>query len=435
MKSRLMVAAICTFFLTTSISFGYKATFIPRLSVNGEYTDNISLTENKDLKKDDVITTITPGFSAEILGENNGAEISYDASYAFYDEFDEFNTWRHNANFKGWSQIAKNTRLNIRDNFTYTEDPIIHEDVAQIRTEDSELPIDSTVRKNRRVHYRNFAGVNIGHQFGKYHSFRIGYNHYLRKNKDSSDDDNQYHNPSAGLSYWFSPKWGFEVGGYYKRGEFESSDDVDLYNGFVGLNKRFGKHFVGYIRYSHIVVNTERETEDDTTFNPSIGFKYDIEKDISVLFDAGYFYNDFKLRKDVDAFNGSLRLIKEFEHGKINLSALAGYDYSFFGEEKLGFNQFYEGGVSGNYRLAKFVNGRIFGSYRNSEYTDESDREDEIVRVGASLTWQALEWMSLDLGYRFRSVNSTIETNEYDENRVNVRITLTPKQPFRTSRY
>ena len=45
MKSKIFLVAVCTFFLTTSISFGYTATFIPRLSVNGEYTDNLFLTE------------------------------------------------------------------------------------------------------------------------------------------------------------------------------------------------------------------------------------------------------------------------------------------------------------------------------------------------------------------------------------------------------
>jgi hypothetical protein len=117
MKSRSILTAICTFFLTTSISFGYTATFMPRISVNGEYTDNVLLSENDNAIQDDVITTISPGFSAEILGKNNGAKISYDGAYAFYNEFDEFNGWRHRANLSGWSQITKHTRLGIRDNF------------------------------------------------------------------------------------------------------------------------------------------------------------------------------------------------------------------------------------------------------------------------------------------------------------------------------
>ena len=255
MKKRLFLAAICIFFLTTSMSFGYKATFLPRISVNGEYTDNIFLTDNKDLKEEDIITTIKPGFTAEILGKNNGAKISYDAAYAMYKNYDEFDGWRHNANFKGWSQMAKNTRLDIRDSFSYTEDPIRDENIAEERTEDPENPVDSTVRKSRRIYYTNFANINLNHQFGEYHSFSVAYSHYLRNDDDPGYEDNQYHNPSAGLRYWFGPQWGFEVNGSYQLNQYEFSEDIDLFAGNVGLLKRFGKHFIGYIRYTQVVVN------------------------------------------------------------------------------------------------------------------------------------------------------------------------------------
>jgi len=435
MKKRLFLSAICIFFLTTSMSFGYKATFLPRVSVDGQYTDNIFLTDNENSIEEDFITTITPGFSAEILGKNNGAKISYDAAYAMYKNYDEFDGWRHNANFNGWSQMAKNTRLDIRDSFLYTEDPIKDENLAIDRTEDPEKPVDSTVRKSRRIYYKNFANIKLNHQFGEYHSFTVGYSHYLRNDDDPNYEDNQYHNPSAGLRYWFGPQWGFEIKGEYQLNQYEFSEDIEVYVGNVGLLKRFGKNFIGYIRYRQVVVNYQGEENDDQTYNPSIGFDYDIAKDISVKLDAGYFRNDFKLREDTDAFNGSLRLIKEFERGKINLSALGGFDYDFYGAEKLGFSKYYEGAVSGNYQLAKFINGRIRGSYRNTEYIDRSDRKDKIGTVGAGLTWQALEWMYIGLDYRYRSLDSTIDINSYDENRASVSITLVPTVPFHTSRY
>jgi len=434
MKSRIFLAAICTFFLTTSISFGYKATFIPRISVQGEYTDNIFLTENKDLKEDDVITTITPGFTGELVGKKGNAKLSYDPSYAFYDEFDEFNGWRHNARFSGLYRMTKKTLFNISDYFLYTEDPLLNDNIAKARTEDPTTPIDSTVRKTREIYTRNSASVSLSHQFGEYHSFNVGYNHYFLDNDDPNIEDKQSHNPSAGLRYWFGPKWGFDVNGNYTRGEFDVSDDVDIYRARVDLLKNFGKHFLGYIRYSHSVVNYEGETEDDTVYNPSIGFKYDIEKDISLNFDVGYFYNDYEFRKSESGASGDIRLIKRFERGRINFSAIGGADYSLFGAEDLGFNVYYGTGVSGTYHIAKHLNGNIFGSYRNSDYTD-SNREDERITAALGLTWKVLEWMRIGVNYRFRTVESTNEANDYDENRVHVRIKLVPTVPFHTSRY
>jgi outer membrane receptor protein involved in Fe transport len=435
MKSRLCFAAICFFFLTASTSFGYKATFLPRISVEEGYTDNILLTPNNDFKEDDYITTVTPGFTGELSGEKGDAKISYDASYAFYNQHDEFNGWRHQANLLGKYMIAKNTRFNIADHFLYTEDPNRSADIAQIRTENPTLPIDTTERKTRELYTTNYASVGLNHQFGKYHAFRLGYSHYLLNNDDPAYEDKQEHKASGGLTYWFGPEWGFDVDGQYTRGIFEVSNNLDEYQGSVSLLKRFGKHFIGYVRYSHSVVTYENESGQDTTYIPSVGFKYDIEKDISLIVDAGYFFTESDFRANQSSPSGDLRLIKRFEHGKLNLALLGGYDYSLYGAESLGYAVYYEASASLTHRLAKHVDGRIFGSYRDTKYKDASDREDKSPRIGVGLDWQALQWMNLGLNYRYQKVDSTLDTETYDENRVSVDITLIPITPFHTSRY
>jgi len=435
MKSRIILAVICTFFLFTSISFGYNLTFTPRLSVNGEYSDNILLTENNDLKEDDYITTISPGFSAELIGKKGDATISYDPSYAFYDQFDEFNGWRHRARFSGMYMTTKNTRLDVRDDFLYTEDPIRYDDLAKVRTEDPTLPIDTSERKTRRTYRTNYANVGLNHQFGEYHSFSLGYSYGLLSNDDAQYEDKQNHNVSAGLTYWFGPKWGFDVSGSYKHGEFEVSDNVNEYGGSINLLKRFDKHLIGYIRYSHLVVKYDGESGDDTTYIPTIGFKYDIEKDISLIADAGYFYTDSERRENTSNAIGDLRLIKRFEHGQLNLAVLGGYDYDLYGAQTNGYGEYYEVSISLSHQLAKHLNGNILGSYRDTKYKDQSDREDKRPTAGLGVTWRALEWMNIGLNYRFRSVDSTIDANDYDENRVSVNITIFPTVPFHTSRY
>jgi hypothetical protein len=435
MKSKLFLAAICFFFLTTSTSFGYNVTFLPRLSVQGEYSDNIFLEPNNNLKEDDYITTVTPGFTAKLVGKKGKATASYDPSYAFYNRFDDLNRWRHDARLSGEYSATKFTGFKVLEHFTYTEDPIRQNNIAEIRTEEPTVPVDTTERKTRRVYTRNFASINLNHQFGKYHSFGLGYSNYLLNNDDPAYEDKQEHKASAQLTYWFGPKWGFDVGGQYTRGIFEVSDNVNQYQGNVSLLKRFGKQFIGFIRYTHLVVNYDDRSGSDTTYIPSVGFKYDIEKDISLIADAGFFYTESDFRGNQSSPNGDLRLIKEFEHGRLNLALLGGYDYSFYSTETLGYGVYYEASASLSRQLGKHVYGNIFGSYRDTKYKDLNDREDKRPIVGVGVSWQALQWMNLGLNYRYRSVDSTIDTEDYTENRVSVRVTLTPKVPYHTSRY
>jgi len=434
MKSRLFLAAICTFFLTTSISFGYTATFLPRLSVQGQYTDNVLLTPS-DFKEHDIITTVSPGFTGELVGKKGSAAISYDASYAFYDKFDDFNGWRHRASLSGKYLISKNTNFNIKDNFLYTEDPNRDYNIAVIRTEEPSVPIDTTERKSRRIYTTNFASVGLNHQFGKNHSFRLGFTHYLLNNDNPTYEDNQSYTPSVGLTYWFGPQWGFDVDGSYGRTDYEFSDNVDQYQGSVSLLKRFGRNFIGYIKYLYSVVSYEGKTGDDKSYVPSAGFRYDIEKDISLIADFGYFFTDSERRDNTSGPSGDLRMIKRFEHGQLNLAVLGGYNYSLTGAENLGYSEYYEASVSFSHQLAKHVNGNVFGSYRDTKYKDQSDREDKRPTVGLGFSWEVSEWMYIGLDYQFRTVDSTIDSEDYTENRVSIRVTLAPTQPFHTSRY
>ena len=435
MKLRSFLAAIIIFLLTTSISFGYNLTFRPRLSVQGQYTDNILLEPNNNLKQDDYITTVNPGFTANLAGKKGNAYISYDPSYAFYNRFDEFNGWRHEAAFSGLYMIGKNTRFNVKDNFLYTEDPYGFENIAVIRTEEPGIPIDTTARQTRLTYTSNYASVNLDHQFGKYDYFTLSYTHNVLNNDDPAYENKQNHNASAELTHWFGPKWGFEVAGGYTRGIFEVSDNINEYQGRLSLLKRFNKHFIGYIRYTHFVVTYDGRTGNDTSYIPTVGFKYDIEKDISLLADAGFFYTDSDFRDNTSNAIGDLRLIKQFEHGSLNLALLGGYDYDVYGAQTLGYGEYYEVSVSLRHQLAKYVNGNIFGSYRNTKYKDQSDREDKSPTFGIELNWKALQWMNIGLNYSFRSNDSTVDSENFKENRVSVRITLVPKVPFHTSRY
>ena len=56
---------IATIFFTVSNAAAFQATFLPRMSVSGEYTDNFFLTE--DNEEDEFITVISLGFTTELL--------------------------------------------------------------------------------------------------------------------------------------------------------------------------------------------------------------------------------------------------------------------------------------------------------------------------------------------------------------------------------
>ncbi len=430
----LLLVTVCTLFLTTSITSGYQATFTPRISVSEEYTDNIFQTD--DSKEHEYITAISPGFIAGILGKNSGANISYDPKYVMYNEFNENDRWRHVARLKGWAEISKNTRLDFRDSFRLTENPLSESDIAALRAEEPGDIIDNTRRTSLNEYYRNTANVDFLHQFGESDSFKLGYKHYFLENDDPDFEDKVRHQPYLELTYWFVHDWGFNIRGDYTKGENDISDDYDQINARARLIKRFSRLINGFVQFGYATLDYDENREDADAYSISAGFDYTVSAVTSLSFVAGYSWLDRDISEDESSMSTTVNLTHNFSQGVIHFTGSGGFKGPNYGAETLGIREFYEAGSSVTYRLTKHISSNAFGSYRDDKWLERTpEREDKITKAGLGLKMQALQWMSLGLNYEFRSFDTTRDEDDYDENRVFVKVTLSPSVPFRTSRY
>ncbi|MEA3436526.1 MAG: outer membrane beta-barrel protein, partial [Thermodesulfobacteriota bacterium] len=282
----------------------------------------------------------------------------------------------------------------------------------------------------------------------------LEYAYGILENEDETLEDNSRHIPSAGLTYWFTPRWGSELTLSYTNAEYERedefvgepSDDFEQANGSIRLIKRFTRQFEGNLTYSHVYVDFETTEEDYQIYNPSVGFDYSIAQDKRIALDVGYFVQDNSKRVgDIDDESGITAdavFEKTFQRSSISLLGATGYDGVYFGAENLGLSRFYETGLEADYNLTRRVTGDIFGSYRQDKYEDEGPalpgRRDKTTRGGVGLTYEYERWLSSNINfsirveYSYRNFNSTIDTTDYVENRGLLTITLTRSQPYRS---
>jgi len=448
-----LCVAISAILFTASSVFAFQATFLPRMSVSEEYTDNFFLTE--DNEEDEFITVISLGFTTELLWQHSGIEISYDPAYAIYNEFSENDTWRHTALLYGWSDLTRNSRLEINNAFVQTEDPFDEEDIYYIRSDDPAIGADPTLRTSREPYIRNIASLRFTNQFGENDSFYLEYAYGILENEDKTIEDNTRHIPSAGLTYWFTPQWGSEIiisyikAEYSREDEFftgpdagDPSDDFNAYNGNIRLIKRFSRQLEGHLAYTHIYFDSEVNEDDYQIYNPYIGFNYEVAQDKTVIVNVGYallnYEEEIDDRDDLSGPTADAVFEKTFQRGSISLLGAGGYDFAYFGAEDLGVSIFYEAGLEAEYNLTRRVTGDIFGSYRQDRYEEEDPvRRDKATTGGVGLSYEYERWLSSNINfiiraeYSYRNFDSNIE-DPYIENRGFFSITLTRSQPYRS---
>ena len=109
-----------------------------------------------------------------------------------------------------------------------------------------------------------------------------------------------------------------------------------------------------------------------------MGFDYAIAADISLLFVAGYSWLDREISEDESSFSGDVKLTKKLSRGALYLTGSGGFSESNFGAQTLGVNEFYEGGGSIRYQLAKHLAGKAFGSYRYDKFLERTPERERV---------------------------------------------------------
>jgi hypothetical protein len=437
--SKLSALVFLFIFATAADSFSFQVFFRPRISSDAQYTDNVFLTE--DDKEDDTIVSVTPGFTVGLLGKKAGLDASYDPSWVTYLDGSRDDTWRHFARGGLWWQASKHTRLELSDDFLYTEDP--NSDRIEVVPTDPDplLPADTTERRGRNKYWRNAARSRMTHQFGEKDSWRTAFTHrILRNDDDEFFEDSDGYIPEAGLTYWFAEQWALDLDGRYTHGNydqpsqffFEPNDDFDDYYGSGRIIHSFGRQLDGYVRYAHTYRDFDGDSDDYQIFNPAVGFDYDVGPGTRLEVETGYFYRDRDNGGGDSGFNGSADLTHEFsERGTLFLSVSGGYESADFTSEALGFNQYAQASGRVEYRFNRFVGSDVFGSYRHTKYKDsDPERTDKLARAGAGLTFNPLRWMAIRAQYALNKLDSD-ESSDYTENRFMLGVTLSTDQPWR----
>lgn len=390
----------------------------PGVSVSEEYTDNVDLTHEDE--EFEFITLYEPFLDLNYRGRKTEWSLAYHPTYADYNRFSENDGWRHSADLTSTTQFGRRTQLLIADTFLLTDDPVSDE--------------DTTIRRQRQTYYTNTSSVGLEHQLGARNTITSEYSYSFTENEDDAVEDSREHNGHLGLEYWLSPNnYGFETYGDYTRGLIDGDDDFSTWEGTLQLNKQLDRHFNTFIRYTHTVQRFDGDTEDYQVYDPAIGLGFVSDEESALLIAVGYYYRDFEDSDDENGLSIVADITKTWNlrRSAFTLIGSSGYDDTQLESERLGFTLFYSLDGSYSYQLLRNFGLDVFAGHTRNDYLDtEDDRIDNLSRAGGGFSWQILEWLQSELTYTYRIMNSSIDINDYRENRVLLSITIVPARPI-----
>lgn len=424
MKKILKCTMLSLFFLPFCLSpitslAEYRKEFTPRITVGQEFDDNIYL-ENED-EESDYMVTASPGFNLKITSLNSFLSLDYSPTWVWYHDYDENDTVRHAGRLDFSEYMTKHLRFRLSDTYIQSEEPL--ETAEQVEG----------IRDTRNTYKRNSGSVNIDYQFGSKNSISVGYAHSLLENEDITLDDGRIQNPSLTASYWFNTMNSIELSYDFTDAAFSRDDRTNAEDDYTGnaagitYTHLFNPHISTSMSYTFTNRNFDGLTEDYSVHEGSLGFGYEVSKDLSIALEGGVFNQVNEESDDELGYNYDVSLVNDFRRGSFKIGGGGGWDEYYLEAERRGFVQFWSAYTGIEYTLMKYLRVHADASYRNNKYKD--DRRWRIFRGGCGLSLDFLRWFSLSLDYKYAQQDDDVDLEDFKDNRII--LSLTGKRLFR----
>ena len=436
MQKRLVTLILVLLMCNVQTLYAASVTVSSSLSASETYSDNVDLANKNE--QDSRITTVGANLSGHALWPTASLILNYSPSYSKYDEYDEYDSWRHSAGLSFNKTFARYTTLSLRNTYLQTNDP--QDEAPAVDAQPNQDPdIERDInRRGRSEYYTNVASARLAHQLGEDGSIYAGYRYFQSDDIDDpigdprDENNNGTFNAGADYTLGFTPRWRASLGASYANSIYEEEDKSDRqeYNGNVRLSYDVNRQLSTYVAYRHTILAYDQEDEEDyQVYQPSIGMNYQFDETSGFDIALAYYYQDYEDSEDDGNFNVNSKIYKRWEYPRwhIGITGSSGYRIDDNNSTDNGLNIYYQARLDAGYNFTRWFSSSIYTSYRRNEYPDETpDRTNNSIDAGAGLSWQVARWFSTSLTYDRSQVIDDRETNEYTENSVTLRITITP---------
>lgn len=406
----------------------YRIEVTPRISVQGEYDDNIFLRKTNMVS--DYTTTLSPGIKVVANSDTNGIDLDYEFGWVRYQNRTRNDYVQHAGRLNCWQTLGSHLTFRLEDYYIKSDD---------ILAALNQIPVSQRIPDSEtlQAYQRNNARAFFEYQFGPVSLLSAGYVYNFTDNKDPNLEDITEYGPFVNLSYWFNQRNGMELNYAFLRTDYRTNDtvietrpDLDRQDILGRYIRKFGGSTSGLLQYGLFIRDFPDVSINYQIHDFSFGFEHAFSSRTSISLGTGYYRatGDTTIKP---GYNFLASVSRNFERGSLSFQLIHTFDQGYDEVVPRGFTVYSQGLLDANYSLGENLN--FYGnlSYRRNDYSEddldilggERVPDDQTYRGRCGITWNFHRWASLDLGYHYTKRISDDPELDFNDNRVSLKLT------------
>jgi hypothetical protein len=394
----------------------------PYISVKGEYSDNLNLT-NENQKKD-FYTTISPGVKFSNMDAKSGIDLDASAGAVFYNDYTDLNYISANANLN--AKYLTNSHLNF-----YLQNSYIRSDNPREReffttTADNKFVLATETQ--RSIYWRNVVSPTVEYQFGPESRVGITYRNNVYQTAAVGAKNSMENYVSPFITYWINRQNGISMSYAYTNGHFETSPDLNTHKVEASYMLRFTPKATASLNGGYTKQEYTVQSMNYAIYESSLGISYLFSSTLSASAQAGYYWQNQEIGQNNNGVTFKADITQKDARTTYNLSVQGGYTQDLFTAQNLGFRKYYRATGSITHFLDRQLSIGCLGSVERSESESDTGQRDTRLGAGANISYLPFQWLKFSLEYAYNQNNTNYfyeATNEYKENRGMLTITAT----------
>ncbi len=414
----LLLFALLAAFLPEGIGAQYRLEWHVDGTVQGQYDDNINLSDEDP--EGDFITTLSPGGQFLLETRTGRALLDYHLNAVFYASNPVLDYLGHQANLDAHQMLTKDLTFRLKDRFVRSDEPrevSFQEAPPEGGPQATEFLIGT--RLQRSPYIRNNLNPYLEWRYGKDDILRVGYRNeiYIREVESTRDVRDTF---SVGLDHWFGPKYGLGLKLDYLKAQFNSSSDFHGQDGLATFTRRLDPHTSVFLQTGISNRDFADQSTDYRVYKPSVGVEHAFSPVISGRLRAGYFFLVPEHGQDDGGLEGEASITVRWLHLLGTAYIRAGSTESYLDAENLGFAKYWATGGVVRYQATKMVSLGLDASLASYDFPSGQQRTTWHAKTDVSAA--LLRWLTGSIEF-FHQEQQGEGTPGYTNNRVTFRLT------------